>query len=51
MFYGRSWKGVLTEGFMNAVDVYIRWHNSSRVKVALDGMSPMQYRESLGIAA
>ena len=51
MFYGRSWRGVSVEGFMDAVDAYIRWYNSDRIKVTLDGMSPMQYRESLGLAA
>ncbi|MBQ3282745.1 MAG: IS3 family transposase, partial [Atopobiaceae bacterium] len=51
MFYGRSWRGVSIEGFMDAADAYIRWYNSGRIKVTLDGMSPMQYRESLGLAA
>ena len=51
MFYGRSWKGVSITGFMEAVDSYIRWYNSCRIKVTLGGMSPLQYRESLGIAA
>lgn len=37
--------------FMDAVDAYIRWYNSDTIKVTLDGMSPMQYRESLRIAA
>ena len=51
MFYGRSWRGVSIEGFMDAVDAYIRWYNSDRIKVTLDGMSPVQYRESRGLAA
>ena len=51
MFYGRSRRGVSIGGLMDVVDAYTRWHNSDRIKVTLDGMSPMQYRKSLGLAA
>lgn len=50
-FYGRDWSGWSIEEFMNALDDYIHWYNEKRIKVSLGGMSPMQYRRSLGLAA
>lgn len=47
-FYGRDWSGWSIRGFMDALDEYIRWYNEERIKLPLGGMSPMQYRRSLG---
>ena len=48
MFYGRSWEGVSLDEFMKAVDDYLVWFCSGRIKTALDNMTPMEYRQSLG---
>ena len=50
-FYGRDWSGWSTDRFMDALDEYIRWYNEERIKLSLGGMSPMQHRKSLGLAA
>jgi len=51
LFYGRDWSGFTTEEFMDAVDDYIHWYNEKRIKASLGGMSPLQYRQSLGLTA
>lgn len=50
-FYERDWEGWTIEQFMEALDEYIDWYNEKRIKVSLGGMSPMQYRRALGLAA
>ena len=49
MYYGRDWKGVGMEEFCVRLDDYIAWYNAERIKVSLGGMSPLQYRMSLGL--
>lgn len=49
MFYGRDWKGVSRERFMDILEGYLVWYNNSRIKVSLGNRSPMAYRKSLGI--
>lgn len=49
-FYYRSWNNVTIEDFCAQLDQYIHWYNEKRIKVSLQGMSPVQYRQSLGIA-
>jgi transposase InsO family protein len=39
------------EQFIQAVDSYIRWYNEQRIKISLDSLSPIEYRESLGLTA
>ena len=39
------------EEFMSEIDAYIRWYNGRRIKLTLGGMSPVEYRESLGLMA
>lgn len=51
MFYGRDWSGVSVEEFMRRVSEYIDWYNTKRRKRSLGGMSPLEYRRSLGLAA
>lgn len=50
MFYNRSWTGVSIESFIEILNSYLHWYNSKRIKMSLGGMSPIQYRQSLGIA-
>lgn len=49
--YGRDWSGWSIHGFMDALDEYVHWYNEEGIKLSLGGMSPMQYRRSLGLAA
>ena len=50
MFYGRKWEGVSIEDFIQIVNEYILWYNTKRIKKSLNNMSPMEYRQSLGLA-
>ena len=36
---------------MQVLDSYIRWYNEKRIKLSLGSLSPIEFRESLGIAA
>lgn len=49
MFYGRSWVGVSIDQFINELDDYLRWYAEKRIKLSLGGMSPLDYRRSLGL--
>ncbi|MFC0281343.1 IS3 family transposase [Falsigemmobacter intermedius] len=49
-FYPRDWQAFSVEQFIDAVDGYIRWYNETRIKMSLGGRSPIEYRESLGLA-
>ena len=51
MFYGRSWRDVSIEEFIAILDEYIHWYSEKRIKLSLGGMSPLQYRRSLGLIA
>ena len=51
MFYGRSWQDISIEEFIIILDEYIHWYSEKRIKLSLGGMSPLQYRRSLGIIA
>ena len=50
MFYNRNWNHVSIESFVRELDEYMHWYNEDRIKMVLGGMSPLQYRHSLGIA-
>ena len=50
-FFGEDWRGVTVGEFADEIDCYIRWYNEKRVKRSLRGMSPPQYRRSLGFVA
>lgn len=50
MFYNRRWAGVTLDSFMETLDKYLHWYNTKRIKISLGGMSPIQYRLSLGLA-
>ena len=51
LFYPRQWQATTLEQFMQLLDSYIRWYNEKRIKLSLGSLSPIEYRESLGIAA
>lgn len=51
MFYERSWKGVTIEEFIAILDENIHWYSEKRIKLSLGGMSPPQYRKSLGLVS
>ncbi|MDY7564590.1 IS3 family transposase [Pseudomonas sp. RTC3] len=50
-FYPRNWQSTSIEQFIQALDLYIRWYNEKRIKISLGALSPVEYRESLGLAA
>jgi transposase InsO family protein len=49
MFYPRDWKSTTIEAFIRAVHEYIVWYNEKRIKISLGSLSPIEYRESLGL--
>ena len=51
LVYPRDWKGTTIEQFIEVVDSYIRWYNEKRIKISLGSLSPIEYRESLGLGA
>jgi transposase InsO family protein len=51
LFYPRSWQSTTIEQFIQAVDSYIRWYNEQWIKISLGSLSPIEYRESLGLTA
>uniref|UniRef100_UPI0019FC3787 IS3 family transposase n=1 Tax=Devosia sp. TaxID=1871048 RepID=UPI0019FC3787 len=51
LFYPRDWKATTVEQFVVEVDSYIRWYNEKRIKISLGSLSPIEYRQSLGITA
>lgn len=50
-FHPRDWRATTVEQFIETLDSYIRWYNAKRIKVSLGSLSPLEYRESLGMAA
>lgn len=40
---------VSIEKFITLLDEYIHWYSEKRIKLSLGGMSPLQYRRSLGL--
>lgn len=49
MFYGYSWKNVSIEQFIEELNEYIIWYAEERIKLSLGGLSPLAYRQTLGI--
>lgn len=50
MFYARDWLKTTIEEFTAELDAYIRWYNEARIKISLGSLSPVEHRNSLGIA-
>ena len=40
---------VSLERFMEILDNYIHWYNEARLKLSLGGMSPLEFRQNLGL--
>lgn len=51
MFYNRSWSGVSIDEFIDILHQYIHWYAEKRRKLSLGGLSPIEYRKSLGLIA
>jgi len=51
MFYNRSWSNVSIDEFIAILDQYIHWYSEKRRKLSLGGLSPVEYRKSLGLIA
>lgn len=51
MFYYRNWKDVDYDTFVAMLNEYIIYYNTKRIKKSLGWMSPVEYRQSLGLAA
>ena len=49
MFYPRDWRSTTIAQFIEALDAYIRWYNEKRIKMSLGYLSPIEYRERLGL--
>ena len=43
--------GVSIDAFIGELGAYVRWYNEKRIKLSLGGMSPLEYRRSLGLIA
>lgn len=50
MSRGRDWSGVTLEELASRTGARIERHNTERIKRSLGGMSPLQFRRSLGLA-
>lgn len=50
MFYDRDWSNVTQSEFMDILDEYLHWYIEERIKLPLGGMSPLEYRNKLGVA-
>jgi transposase InsO family protein len=48
-YYGKVWTKVSLKEFIVLINNYIHWYNEKRIKESLGYMSPVEYRESLGI--
>lgn len=51
MLHGRDWSHATLDDLAAAIDDYIEWYNGGRIKMSLGGMSPAEFRRSLGLAA
>ena len=51
MFYGRLWQDMSVERFLDILEDYMCWYNETRIKMSLGGLSPLEYRKKLGLAA
>ena len=51
LFYPRDWQATTIEQFIQVVHSNIRWYNEKRIKRSLGSLSPLEYRDSLGLTA
>ncbi|AMU19175.1 MULTISPECIES: IS3-like element ISBmu11 family transposase [Burkholderia cepacia complex] len=50
MFYPGDWRSTTIAEFVEVLNAYVRWYNEKRIKGSLGYLSPIEYRESLGLA-
>lgn len=50
MFYGRNWDHYSIEEFIQEIEDYMHWYCKYRIKSTLGGLSPLDYRRSMGVA-
>jgi len=50
LFHDRSWIRVSIVEFMNILDGYMVWYDGKMIKLSLGAMSPLEYRQCLGLA-
>lgn len=50
MFYGREWDNCRIDEFIQEVDDYMQWYRRDRIKSTLGGLSPLDYRRSIGVS-
>ena len=50
-FYDHDFGDYTLDEFMAYIDEYIHWYNHHRIKVSLNGLSPVAYRKSLELIA
>ena len=48
-FYGRDWSHYSTEDFFSALNEYIAWYNEVRIKKSLRFLSPLEFRQKMGL--
>ena len=46
-----TWGDVTVQEFIEVLDTYLKWYSTTRIKMSLGAMSPMEYRRSLGLIA
>ena len=51
MFYHRSWANISLTQFCGILNEYLIWYNNERIKISLGNMSPLEFRQSLGLAS
>ena len=44
MFYGRAWLGVSLDELIDRINDYTKWYREKRLKLSLNGFSPMEFR-------
>ena len=50
MFRKCKWDGMTLKELEERIDRYIVWYNTTRRKRSLQGVSPIEFRQSLGLA-
>ena len=49
MFYGRNWSNSTLDDLIQAINEYMNWYRTSRIKSTLGGLSPLEYRRRIGV--
>lgn len=50
-FYHLSWMDVSIAAFIQIIDDYMIWYRKERIKISLGGMSPLEYRQNVGLCS